>query len=125
MKKGLAVLMVFLGFPVFAGTKTMECVLQGVSERVIFALPEKAGEMPSIDFVYPVKVSLYSLRDNNLLLMAVDSEDSSRPRLFISAQKTANQSGYDGQFMTDAGGNALQVDNGPVRCHLKQLNRPE
>ncbi|MDX1838490.1 hypothetical protein DIZ81_12135 [Legionella taurinensis] len=124
MKKRLAVLLVLVAFPVFAGTKTMECVLQGVSERVVFALPEKDGDKPSIDFVYPVKVSLYSLRNNNLLLMAVDSEDSSRPRLFISAQKAASKSGYAGQFMTDAGGNALQLDNGPVLCHLKQLNRP-
>ncbi|QRN04785.1 hypothetical protein GH742_13465 [Legionella sp. MW5194] len=125
MKKGLVVLLVWVVFPVFAGTQTMECVLQGVRERLVFALPDKVGDTPSIDFVYPVKVSVYSLRDNNLLLVAVDSEDSSRPRLFISAQKTANKSGYAGQFMTDAGGNALQLDNGPARCHLKQLNRPD
>ncbi|KTC97576.1 hypothetical protein [Legionella erythra] len=50
--------------------------------------------------------------------MAVDRDDSSRPRLFISAQKAANQSGYTGQFMTDSGGNALQLDNGPVTCEL-------
>lgn len=120
MKKGLMGLLCVLAFTAHGGAgKTMTCVLQGLTDPVVFAVPKTMGEKPVIDFSYPIRVTVFSLRDNNVLLMAVDNEDNTRPRLFISAQTGKNQPAYTGQYMTDSGGNALQLDNGPVTCRIK------
>lgn len=55
----------------------------------------------------------------NLLLIAMDNEEKTRPRIMISAQTSKNSSVYEGQFITDNGGNEIQLDNGPVSCKLK------
>ncbi|WP_019217831.1 hypothetical protein [Legionella tunisiensis] len=50
-----------------AAQKSVNCVLQGIKEPLSFAVPSKAGDLPEIDFPYPVKTTLFSLRDKNLL----------------------------------------------------------
>jgi hypothetical protein len=49
-------------------------------------VPAKLGDLPSIDFEYPSQVSVFSLRDGNLLMIAHDQNNTSRTRLVISAQ---------------------------------------
>ncbi|WP_019217830.1 hypothetical protein [Legionella tunisiensis] len=51
--------------------------------------------------------------------MAVDQDDPSRLRIFISAQAHKKNQHYEGQCMTDYGGNQIQLDNGPVSCEIK------
>lgn len=102
-----------------ATQKSMICSLQGMNNTISFSVPEKIGNLPSIDFDYPVKTIIFSLRSTNLLLVAMDEEDASRPRVFISAQYSQSTDNYEGQFMTDEGGNEIQLDNGVVTCKLK------
>lgn len=102
-----------------AAQKSVRCVLQGLKDPIAFVVPSKAGDLPKIDFPYAVKTILFSLRDKNLILVAVDQDDASRMRLFLSAQSHTNKKRYEGQFMTDYGGNQLQLDNGPVSCEIK------
>jgi len=94
--------------------KTITCPLPG-GEKLTFVKPAKLGDLPKIDLDYPSKVTLFSFRDGNFLTVAVDEQDPSRVRLVISAQLDKATGAYDGQFVNDAGGNQLQLDNGPVR----------
>ena len=64
--------------------------------------------------------SIYCLiGSGNLLLIAMDEGEKDRPRIVISAQLNQKDHTYRGQFMTDFGGNELQLDNGMVSCILK------
>lgn len=100
-------------------SKTIVCTMQDANNAISFTTSEKMGDLPTIDFSYPVKTILFSIRSGNLLLVAMDSEEKTRPRIMISAQTTKNSSVYKGQFITDNGGNEIQLDNGPVSCRLK------
>jgi len=102
-----------------AVAQKVNCVLQGLKDPISFTVPSKAGKLPQVDFPYPVKVTLFSLRSKNLFLMAMDNDDSSRPRLMISAQAHKDKETYKGQFMTDYGGNQIQIDNGRASCKVK------
>lgn len=81
-----------------------------------FDVPKKLGGRPPIEFDYPSKVTLFSFRDDNLLLVAMDQAEKSRVRIVISAQRDKAKSSYDGQILTDSGGNQIMLDNGPVSC---------
>jgi hypothetical protein len=59
---------------------------------------------------------MFSFRDRNLFLVAVDEGDPSRLRIVVSAQLNRKSGTYDGQIFTDTGGNQLMYDNGPVHC---------
>jgi hypothetical protein len=99
-------------------SKSVACTyLQG--QELTFAVPKKIGDLPPIEFAYPSKVSLFSFRDGNLLLVAMDESEESRVRIVISAQRARGKASYDGQILVDMGGNQLQLDNGPVTCKAK------
>ena len=113
---GLASL-VFASQDVDAATrphKALTCVLPGGSRT--FVAPAKLGDLPKIELDYPSKVTLFSFRDGNFLVVAMDESESSRVRLVISAQHDKVTGAYEGQFVVDAGGNQLQLENGPVSC---------
>ena len=95
--------------------RKITCALAG-GESLTFVAPAKLGELPKIDLDYPSKVTLFSFRDGNLLVVAMDEAEPSRLRLAISAQLNKAKGTYDGQIVIDAGGNELQLDNGPVSC---------
>ena len=82
-------------------------------------VPAKLGDLPSIDFEYPSQVSVFSFRGGNLLMIAHDRDDPSRPRLVISAQLNKATRTYTGQIIRDDGGNERQLINGPVSCAVK------
>ncbi|CAM2851468.1 Uncharacterised protein [Legionella steigerwaltii] len=103
----------------YAAQKTVVCHMQGMENAISFVVPNKIGDLPKIDFDYPVDVTRFSMRTGNLLLVAMDHDEKDRPRIFISAQLNKQAQTYAGQFMTDFGGNELQLDNGPVSCALK------
>lgn len=89
--------------------------------HVTFDVPAKLGALPAaIDFDYPTKAKEFSFRDGNLLLLAMDEEDSSRVRIVISAQLNKKTRAYEGQIFVDMGGHQLMLHNGPVRCTLGQ-----
>jgi hypothetical protein len=95
--------------------RKITCALPG-GESLAFVAPAKLGDLPKIDLDYPSKVTLFSFRDGNLLAVAMDEAEPSRLRLAISAQLNKAKGTYDGQIVIDAGGNELQLDNGPVSC---------
>jgi hypothetical protein len=98
--------------------KSVACsYLQG--QELTFPVPKKIGDLPPIEFDYPSKASLFSFRDGNLLLVAMDEAEPSRVRVVISAQRARGKSSYDGQILVDQGGNQIQLDNGPVTCKAK------
>jgi len=98
--------------------KSVTCsYLQG--QELTFPVPRKMGDLPPIDFDYPSKVTRFSFRDGNLLLVAMDESDESRVRVVISAQRAKGKASYDGQILVDQGGHQLQLDNGPVVCKAK------
>ncbi len=97
----------------------IECTLQGLKEKIVFTPPQKTGHLPDIDFAYPVDTTIFSMREKNLLLVAMDRADKSRLRIVISAQVNPLTHEYKGQFVTDSGGNELQLDNGIVSCKSK------
>ncbi|WP_419419411.1 hypothetical protein ACNVED_12970 [Legionella sp. D16C41] len=103
----------------FAAQKMMVCTLKGLKDNLILPIPHKTGNLPKIDFPYPVDTAVFVMREGNLLVVAMDQEEKTRPRIFISAQAGNNNTEFKGQFMTDSGGNELQLDNGPVFCKLK------
>ena len=80
---------------------------------------KKLGGLPPIEFDYSSKVTRFSFRDNNLLLVAMDEVEKTRVRIVISAQFDKAKGVYSGQIVTDAGGNQLMLDNGPVTCKVK------
>jgi hypothetical protein len=102
-----------------AAQKSLHCVLAGMQERLSFELPTKAGKLPEIDFPYPVSTTIFSLRSDNLLLVVMDKDEPSRPRIFLSAQYHKALQRYEGQFMTDFGGNQIQLDNGSLSCKVE------
>ncbi|STX28831.1 Uncharacterised protein [Legionella beliardensis] len=118
--KGLIFLLLLLsGSLAFAAQKAVVCHMQGLTGTLSFPLPNKMGGLPTIDFDYPVTATRFSMRDGNLLLIAMDKDEMTRPRIFISAQLNKQGNAYLGQFMIDSGGNQLQLDNGPVSCLVK------
>lgn len=97
--------------------KTITCpYLQ--AEDLRFDIPANLGDLPTIDFDYPAKVTIFSFRDGHLLLVAMDEGEPSRLRIVISAQLNKARGTYDGQFVVDMGGNQLQLDSGPVSCRV-------
>lgn len=90
---------------------------------ISFDVPPKMGDVPSIELAYPSTVQMFSFRDDNLLVVAMDSDDSSRLRLVISAQKNASNGNYEGQIVTDSGGNQMQMDNSTVTCTVSDSKK--
>jgi hypothetical protein len=88
-------------------------------QELTFDVPKKFGGLPPIEFDYSSKVTRFSFRDNNLLLVAMDEVEKTRVRIVISAQRDKAKGVYSGQIVTDAGGNQLMLDNGPVTCKVK------
>lgn len=85
--------------------------------RLTFAVPDKTGGVPQdIDFDYPAKATLFSFRDGNLSLVAMDESEPTRLRIVVSAQLNKKTGAYEGQIFVDMGGNQLMLHNGPVRC---------
>jgi hypothetical protein len=79
-------------------------------------VPANRKSMPKIDFDYPAKATIFYFADGQLMLVAVDEGNASRPRVIVSAQLNKKTGAYDGQIFTDTGGNELMYDNGPVHC---------
>jgi len=88
-------------------------------QELSFEVPKKLGGLPPIEFGYPSEVTRFSFRDGNLLLVAMDEVEKARVRVVISAQLDKAKGVYRGQIVTDAGGNQLMLDNGPVTCKVK------
>lgn len=88
-------------------------------QKLSFDVPKKPGDLPTIEFDYPSKVTRFSFRNDNLLLVAMDEAQTERLRVVISAQRDKVKGDYVGQIVTDAGGSQLMLDNGPVRCKVK------
>jgi hypothetical protein len=87
-----------------------------MDEQLTFQAPRKIGDLPAIDFDYPAKATIFSFRDQHLLLIAMDQEQRSRVRIVISAQLNKARGSYDGQMVVDLGGHELQLQAGPVSC---------
>jgi hypothetical protein len=97
--------------------KTITCpFLQAGS--LTFDVPAKPKDLPEVDFDYPAKATLFSFRDGNLLLVAMDESEPSRLRAVVSAQLNKKSASYDGQIVVDMGGNQLMLHSGPVRCKV-------
>jgi hypothetical protein len=101
-----------------AAAKSITCSYPQ-DQELTFEVPKKLGGLPPIDFDYPSKVTLFSFRDDNLLVVAMDEAEKTRVRVVISAQRDKAKGVYAGQIVTDAGGNQLMLDNGPVTCKVK------
>jgi hypothetical protein len=108
----IALLLAFHQTAVAAIAKSITCSYAN-GQQLTFDVPKKLGGLPGIEFDYPAKVTLFSFRDDNLLLVAMDEASKSRVRIAISAQ---GKTSYDGQILTDSGGNEIMLDNGPVSC---------
>src|SRR3954465_14803865 len=98
-----------------AVAKTVTCSYPA-DQELSFEVPKKPGGLPPIDFDYPSKITRFSFRDNNLLVVAMDEVERTRVRVVISAQLDKAKGVYSGQIVTDTGGNQLMLDNGPVTC---------
>jgi len=98
-------------------SKSITCSYPEGQELTV-EVPKKPGGLPPIEFDYPSKVTRFSFRDNNLLLVAMDETEPSRVRVVISAQRDKGKATYNGQFLVDQGGNQIQLDNGPVVCKV-------
>ena len=119
----LCILITFYGTALsHASSNTVDCTMEEMNDSISFVIPETMSKVPTVDFAYPIKVIEFSMRSGNLLLVAVDQEDPSRPRLFISAQLNKKNKTYIGQFMTDSGGNEIQLDNGVVTCKVNGIH---
>jgi hypothetical protein len=94
-------------------TKVITC------DDIVFAVPKKLGNLPSIDFEYPSHANIFSFANKNLLLVAHDQDEKSRVRIVISAQLNKATGSYAGQIIRDYGGNEIQLSNGPVSCSVK------
>ena len=111
----IALLVAFHQSAVAVAAKSITCsYAQG--QQLTFDVPKKLGGLPPIEFDYPSKVTLFSFRDNNLLLVAMDEDQPSRLRIVISAQLNKASGAYGGQIVVDMGGHELQVHAGPVAC---------
>ncbi len=117
----VVIVILLLLFPMLSMAKTIICnrVNNPHEDAFVFTVPATIGELPMVDFPYPADAAIFSLRDNNFLIIAIDHDDKSRTRLVISAQYQQATHDYRGQMVTDEGGNQLQLDNGPVICRLK------
>ena len=111
----IALLAAFHQPAVAATAKSITCSY-GNGQQLTFGVPKKIGGLPGIEFDYPAKVTRFSFRDDNLLLVAMDEAEKSRLRIVISAQRGKGNASYDGQIVTDSGGNQIMLDNGPVSC---------
>ena len=98
-----------------AAPRSVTCAYRQ-GEDLTFDVPKKIGGLPPIEFDYPSKVTRFSFRDDNLLLVAMDQGERSRVRIVISAQRDKPKATYDGQILVDMGGNEIQLYNGPVDC---------
>jgi hypothetical protein len=98
-----------------AATKSITCSYAN-GRQLSFDVPKQLGGLPPIEFDYPSKVTSFSFRNDNLLLVAMDQTSKSRLRVVISAQRGKGEATYDGQILTDSGGNEIMLDNGPVSC---------
>jgi hypothetical protein len=98
-----------------AAPKTITCPFLKAGSLTV-DVPAKRGDLPQIDFDYPAKATLFSFRDGNLSLVAMDEGEPSRLRIVVSAQLNKRTRSYDGQILVDMGGNQLMLHNGPVRC---------
>jgi hypothetical protein len=85
-----------------------------------FEAPAKLGDLPEVDFDYPVKVTRFSFRDGNLSMVAMDEADRGRVRIVISAKLNKAKGTYDGQATFDFGGNQLMMDNGRISCSVSR-----
>jgi hypothetical protein len=103
--------------PVITRHRTISCPFLA-DGHLTLDVPPARNAKPSIDFDYPAKATLFSFRDNNLFLVAMDESDSSRLRVVISAQRNRRSGSYDGQIFVDMGGNQLMHYNGPVHCRV-------
>ena len=90
---------------------------------ISFTVPKKIGDLPKIDLDYPSKVQIFSFRDHNLLLIANDAKEISRVRLVITAQFNKSTDAYEGQIITDNGGNQIQIDNGTISCTVASFSK--
>ena len=98
-----------------AAAKSITCFYAD-GQQLSFDVPKKLGGLPAIEFDYPSRVTEFSFRDDNLLLVAIDETQKSRVRIVISAQRSKGKTSYDGQILTDSGSNQIMLDNGPVSC---------
>src|SRR4051794_15684690 len=87
-----------------AVAKSITCVYPE-DQALTFDVPKKPGGLPGIEFDYSSKVTRFSFRDNNLLLVAMDEVEKTRVRVVISAQLDRAKGIYSGQILTDTGGN--------------------
>jgi len=100
-----------------AAPRSVTCAYgQGKDLTLTFDVPKKIGSLPPIEFDYPSKVTRFSFRDGNLVLVAMDQGERSRVRIVISAQRDKAKATYGGQILVDQGGNEIQLYNGPVIC---------
>jgi len=111
----IALLVTFHQTALAAPAKSITCSYAD-GQKLTFDVPKKFGGLPPIDFDYPAKVTRFSFRDDNLLLVAMDESEKSRVRIVISAQRNKANNVYEGQIVTDLGGHQLMLDNGPVSC---------
>ena len=102
--------------------KTITCPFLKAG-RLTFDVPAKLGDLPEIDFDYPAKATLFSFRDGDLLLVAMDEGEPSRLRIVVSAQLNKKSGTYDGQIVVDMGGNQLMLHSGPVHRITVELGR--
>lgn len=112
---GLALALILPQGAFAASAKSVTCSY-AAGQQLSFDVPKKLGGLPPIEFDYPSKVTLFSFRDDNLLLVAMDEGSKSRVRIVISAQRNKAKNSYEGQILTDSGGNEIMLDNGPVSC---------
>lgn len=110
--------LVFMSGSFAAGSAQRVVTCPYLKSGLQFDVPAKFGDMPAIDFDYPAKASQFSLRDGNLLLVAMDESEPSRVRIVISAQLNKTRGTYDGQILVDMGGNQMQLYNGSVHCKV-------
>ncbi len=104
-----------------ARPKTITCRLPiGDRQNLSIEVPARFGKLPAIDFDYPSKVTTFSFRDGNLLVIAIDDDQPSVTRLVISAQLNTVTGTYDGQIVADLGGHQRMLGNGPVSCTVGQ-----
>lgn len=117
----VAFLCLALGFALYANhaaANTLTCAY-APDQKLSFGVPKKFGDLPSIEFDYPSKVTRFSFRNDNLLLVAMDEAEAERVRVVISAQRDKTKGDYVGQIVTDTGGNQVMLDNGSVTCKVK------
>ncbi|MFS8048745.1 hypothetical protein [Rhizobium sp. BR 314] len=114
----IGIILLAITQPNAASAKSVTC-LYPKDQKLVFEVPKKLTDLPSIDFDYPTRVTEFSFRDGNLLLIAMDDAERSRIRMVISAQRDRATGAYVGQIVTDTGGNQLMFDNNQVECKVR------